>query len=194
MTPNTEFSRDDCVPIRLWGRDHWSMLAYFRSVEVDRGGFEVKFDPRMRQNRRHFRVLDGDKSLGLPMSLENGSRLTDGTFIPGHDDWNCVEDFSAAGLFIDGSGDIENGEVLHLSPLGEALVEAVEAHKARGGSFSEFKCLGVGTLTVELIRDGKVLESKATQQPIVENPVPNYRPIADWRSGRLSVLEERGEV
>jgi hypothetical protein len=176
MTPNTEFSADDSIPIHLWGRDHWSMLAYFRSVEVDFDGFTVKFDPRMRQNRRHFRVLGGDKRNGLPMTPENGSRLTDDTFIPGHDDWNCVEDFSAAGLLIDGCGDIENGEVLHLSPLGEALVEAVEAHKARGGTFSQFKCHGIGTLTVELVRDGKVIESKVTQRPTVENGVPGAIP------------------
>jgi hypothetical protein len=39
------------IPINEWGRDHWSMLAYFESIEVDHGQFKILFDPRMRQNR-----------------------------------------------------------------------------------------------------------------------------------------------
>lgn len=138
--PNVEYALDTAkfVPMTLWGRDHWSMLLYFRSVEVDHAGFEVKFDPRMRQNRRNFRVLAGVKLNGLVMLPEHGSRLNDGTFIIGHDDWCCLQDFAEAKM-LTCNPFFEPGDKLHLSPLGESLVAEVESHKARGGSFSNFK-------------------------------------------------------
>jgi hypothetical protein len=53
----------------------------------------------MRQNRRHFRHLPGNKSMGMPIDVNAGSRLADGTFVRGHDAWNCVRDVLHAGWF-----------------------------------------------------------------------------------------------
>ncbi len=175
--PNVEYALDTAkyVPMSLWGRDHWSMLLYFRSVEVDHAGFKVKFDPRMRQNRRNFRVLPGEKLNGLAMRPENGSRLNDGTFVIGHDDWCCLQDFAEAKM-LTCTPFFEPGDKLHLSPLGESLVAEVESHKARGGSFSNFKLAGVGTLTMEVVRDGNTVESVSKQHLVVENGVPGAIP------------------
>jgi len=175
--PNVEYALDTAkfVPVSLWGRDHWSMLLYFRSVEVDHGGFEVKFNPRMRQNRRNFRVLPGEKLNGLAMQPENGSRLNDRTFIIGHDDWCCLQDFANAKV-LTCDPYFEPCDKLHLSKVGELLVLALESHKARGGSFANFKLAGIGTLTLEVVRDGKTVESVTTLNPVVENGIAGVIP------------------
>jgi hypothetical protein len=53
----------------------------------------------MRQNRRHFRVLSGNKNHGMPIDVNSGSRLADGTFVRGHDPWNCVRNMLHTGWF-----------------------------------------------------------------------------------------------
>jgi hypothetical protein len=80
------------VPSVLWGRDHWSTLAYIETKLVDSDGYAVQFDAHMRQNRRNFRVLGEaphprrHAQLGVPMDARYGSRLADGTYLPWHDD------------------------------------------------------------------------------------------------------------
>lgn len=78
------------------------------------------------------------KHVGIPMDPIHGSRLSDGTYIPNHDDWNCVQDFAAAGLLKCTSEKISPGKLLHLSPKGTEIVEKLHAHKAEGGSFTTF--------------------------------------------------------
>ena len=39
---------DGYVPPNLFGKDHWSTLAYMETIMVDCGGFQVGADPRMR--------------------------------------------------------------------------------------------------------------------------------------------------
>ena len=138
MKPSKEHTKDGYVPVEKWGRDHWSTLAYFRSVEIDRAGFLVKADPRMRMGRYHYRVLKA-REPAIPMTPEYGSRLNDDTFIPGHDDIHCISDFAEAGLLTCDDSGVEPGETLHLSPKGVQLAEALLQHKASGGSFSTFK-------------------------------------------------------
>lgn len=139
MDVSKEHTVDDYVPVEKWGRDHWSMLAYFRSIEVDRGQFLVVADPRMRLGRRHYRVL-GAAEPCLPMDPKCGSRLNDDTYIPRHDDVHCLGDFANAGLLASsGNLEVEPGDALHLSEKGIQLVEALQQHKASGRSFSNFK-------------------------------------------------------
>ncbi len=119
------------------------MLAYFETVQVENAGVEVKFDARIRQNRRHFRVMpkthSGNMTYGIPMDRDYGSRLNDGTFIPNHDDWNCVQDFANEGLLAESPEQIDTLSVLHLSDKGHDLCNRLREHKSKGGNFSDFQ-------------------------------------------------------
>jgi hypothetical protein len=146
MKVNETISENDFVPPELWGRDHYSTLAYVEARLVE-GCYTVSFDPRMRQNRRHFRVLPGRKGQGVPMSPEHGSRLADGTYLPWHDDWCCVQDMLQAGLFEGDPDDWDAGMTLKLSDKGHAAAAALRKHKAEGGSFSNCGPVVLGAIT-----------------------------------------------
>ncbi|UTU09558.1 hypothetical protein CcrBL47_gp272c [Caulobacter phage BL47] len=147
---------DGYVPITLFGKDHWSMLAYAEIEAVECGGFQVGFDARMRQGRQHFRVMHEEcrrpKRIngghqGVVMRAEHGSRLNDGTYIENHDDWHCVQDMVAAGLMGVKKRDLilplveemEPGVFLHLTSLGHDVVSRLRRHKADGGNFAGFR-------------------------------------------------------
>lgn len=142
----TDEYKNQFIPIELWGRDHWSTLAYLETHDVDHGGFKVQFDPRMRQNREHFRTLLKNKSsnLGIAMSPDYGSRLNNETYAVNHDDWNCVQDFAHIGFLMIGKkvispDDIQPNRVLHLTEVGRNYAFQLREHKANGGNFSNFK-------------------------------------------------------
>lgn len=141
-----QFRPDDLIPVEFWGKDHYSTLAYIETVMVDCGGFEVGVDPRMRSNRRNFRVLmDGNRKprrpgssrwqMAVAMEPKHSSYLKNGATSENHDDWCCVQDMVGAGLV---TGDVEPGAVLHLSPLGQRFVVQLREFKATGGNFAEF--------------------------------------------------------
>jgi len=145
---------DEYIPMAKWGKDHWSILAYLETVEVECGGFQVGFDGRMRQGRRNFRVMPQecpkpkrfDKCPRLqdaePMEHEHGTRLNDGTVVEGHDDWCCIQDMAMDGLFTTKLISVEPGKILHLSKIGWNIVNALRKHKAEGGSFASFQFNG----------------------------------------------------
>lgn len=131
-----EAEGDDYIPPTLWGRDHWSTLAYTEARAVDHKG--VISNPHMRcNNRLHrpFAHMVGD-------GREYPTRLKEGE-ISGHDDWSCVEDMVAAGLltakFRDMEGGFGNGRAMvKLTEKGQSLAAKLRAHKATGGSFADF--------------------------------------------------------
>jgi hypothetical protein len=138
---------DDIISIDQFGRDHWSTLAYIDCVMIDCAGFQVGFDARMRQGRRHYRVMHeecprpkrvGISTAALVMDLEHSTVLRDGSKVAGHDDWHCVQDLATAGIFTARVEDIQPGETLHLSDFGRALANDLRAHKASGGSWKDF--------------------------------------------------------
>lgn len=137
--------RNELVPMNLWGKDHWSTLGYVESVSETNAGFQVGADPRMKTNRRHARVLQAcprpKRSSGfLPgvvMDPAHATRLKDGTQVENHDDWACLQDFVAEGLFQFGA-EVEPKKVLRLSERGLALTAALRAHKINGGTFATF--------------------------------------------------------
>lgn len=135
--------KDQYVPQEKWGRDHWSTLAYMETVMVEKGHFPVAFDCRMRQNRRHFRIMPGKRTglaeRALAMCPEYGSRLNDGRYIPGHDDWNCIQDMANEGLFATKGDSVEPGKELRLSQKGQEIVAELRRHKMSGGTFSNFR-------------------------------------------------------
>lgn len=143
------FAHDDLIPVDFWGKDHYSTLAYVETVMVECAGFEVGVDPRMRSNRRTFRMLmqtnksprrAGSNSWQLARAMEpqHTSFLKHGATSEGHDDWCCLQDMASAGLFTDGDDCVEPGNVLHLSDLGRRFVVALREHKAAGGQFGDF--------------------------------------------------------
>lgn len=145
MLPAPEFA-NDYVPLRLWGKDHWSMLGYLECVATENAGFLVCYDPRMRHGRRHFRIMPavggrrgrGSQARGVCMDPLYGTRLNDGRYIPTHDDWHCVQDFAKAGVLTVGPESVEPGVLLHLSEYGKALAGALRVFKQGGGSFGTF--------------------------------------------------------
>ncbi len=147
MTDQTEY-----IPIETWGKDHWSTLAYVETVMVECAGFQIGLDPRMRTNRRHYRVLSercrspkrpgggarSSHSLAVVMRPEHGSRLKDGEVMEGHDDWMCLQDMAEAGFFTVGAGRIEPAVVLKLSERGRQVVDALRQFKSEGGKYAAF--------------------------------------------------------
>jgi hypothetical protein len=142
---------EDNVPMNLWGKDHWTTLAYIETVMVDTGGFQIGRDSRMRANRRNFRVMaeqcpdpkrvsQGQGRLAVVMDRDaHATRLNDGTTISNHDDWCCVQDMAEVGLFTLRQDQIEPGEILHLSSLGREVITKLREHKAVGGKFADFR-------------------------------------------------------
>lgn len=139
---------NDYIPMTNWSKDHWSTLAYLETVMVDCQGFQVGADPRMRSNRRHFRVMQQECrkprrasrewALGVVMDPNHGTRLKDGSTVANHDDWMCVQDMAVEGLFTTDVDGVEPGETLHLSDRGRQVAAALRAHKAAGGNFADF--------------------------------------------------------
>lgn len=148
---------DGYVPLALFGKDHWSTLAYIESCLVDKGGFQVGFDPRMRQGRAHFRVMRRDcarpqqsrtgADMGVTMDAKYSTRLRDGVVVDGHDDWHCVQDMVNAGLLGIPRGDglvmpiaedVDPGVRLQLTALGQRVIGQLRAWKAFGGNYADF--------------------------------------------------------
>jgi hypothetical protein len=138
---------EQLVPMNRWGKDHWSTLAYVEHVAVECAGFQVGSDARMKSNRRHTRLLSqgcpnpkrakSTSAMGMIMRPEHATKLKDGTLLANHDDWACLQDFVAEGLFKPGL-ELEPGTVLAFSERGHALTAALRVHKASGGQFAQF--------------------------------------------------------
>ncbi len=164
---------DGYVPIQQFGPDHWSTLLYAETVMVDCAGFQVGFDPRMRQGRAHFRVMAEQYARpkrttrhsvaqGAVMDKQHSTRLHDGSVVDGHDDWHCVQDLINAGLLgmkrHDGIvlplvEDCDPGVVLHLTPLGSEVVRQLRDFKAAGGSVSSHAFVPVITPVMPLVNE-----------------------------------------
>lgn len=134
------------VPIDLWGKDHWSMLMFLEHCLVDEGGFKIEFEPRMRQNRHHFRVMprrgkNRSPFFGTSMDPEFGSRLNNGTFILNHDDWCCVQDFAEEGLLSLKTEeiDVDCRKKITLTEKGKKLANQLRNHKSEKKTFRTFK-------------------------------------------------------
>lgn len=141
---------DDLIGVRYWGKDHYSTLAYVETVMVDCGGFQIGADPRMRSNRRHYRVMiegcrkprranGASADMCQVMEPRHTSYLRHGATSENHDDWCCIQDMAYAGFFTVSAEDIEPSAVLHFSDLGRAAATALREFKAAGGTFSAFE-------------------------------------------------------
>lgn len=81
------------VPIHLWGRDHWSTLAYIATRCAGKGG-----QPDKRNMRCHPKRHPHHAHIGTRLDSAPPTRLIGKTNLFDHDDWDCVDDMIAAGL------------------------------------------------------------------------------------------------
>lgn len=121
------------VPTSLFGKDHWSLLAYVETVVVE--GEVIKHE-RLRCNEAYHPMMKRDRfgtQGGWQMAW--GTRIVDGKVLPQHDDWDCLEDLAAAGYLQIES--MTEGSVT-LTPTGLAKAHELRAHKIAGGTFATF--------------------------------------------------------
>lgn len=160
VQPAKTFDADDYIPISHWGRDHWTTLAYIETVMVDMGGFQVGSDARMKSNRRNYRVMARDcpkplratnqaASLALVMEPHHATKLNDGQQVPNHDDWACVQDMGAEGLFAEGIDNIEPGVVLKFSEKGNRVANALREFRRGGGKMADFRWPDVSAVATD---------------------------------------------
>lgn len=162
------------VSLHLWGKDHWSTLAYAETCAVDGQALEIA---RMRCDwERHPSLISSMHSLS---GKKYPTRLAGGVDLEDHDDWDCLYDAQNAGLLtiqgaMSDAFEVQPGRRGHIdvhgprkertngrwetgrkitvkfTPRGLAVVSALRAHKADGGSFGTFsvclKCGGSGRL------------------------------------------------
>jgi hypothetical protein len=118
------------VSIDLFGKDHWSALAYAECRIVDNKGIptlsHMRCDPRRHPGLVHRLPFDAIGSKEYPTILAGGALLFS------HDDWDCIDDLEAAGLMqIKGTG---IHPVWKLTQQGLEIAAKLRAH----GSFNSF--------------------------------------------------------
>ena len=83
------------IPVEQWGRDHLSTMLYIETRCVDYAGVPAAAHMRTWSGR----PSRGDmKGIGYGHQEDYPSRLADGMELSDHDDWDCADDFEAAGL------------------------------------------------------------------------------------------------
>lgn len=124
MSKKTE---SKAIPMSIWGKDHWSLLAYLETRNVDYGG-AIAYDHLRRKGGQFWKPecstrirISGGKQEPLPYD---------------HDDFDVIEDFEAAGLADRVTG---TGSVVKLTEAGIKLAHKLRRHKIAGGSFGTFK-------------------------------------------------------
>lgn len=128
------------VEPRLWGKDHYSALAYVEDGCVNAQGavFAPKPD-RLQTNFKRHRHLAGPRQ---PDGAAYGIRLSDGTELPGpaYDEWDCLDDFVREGYLLDVGTGLHRA--YELTDKGKELCSRLRQHKAGGGVFSTFRPFG----------------------------------------------------
>jgi len=129
----------DPVPVELWGKDHWSTLAYIETCCVDGKGKVV--NDRMRTDQDRHPALVGHRVAMLSTSslyddTTYPTRLKGEQSLEDHDDWDCATDMEAAGLLKwEGTG---MHPIFVLTEMGIQLCAQLRKHKATGGYFANF--------------------------------------------------------
>jgi hypothetical protein len=134
------------IPMKEWGKDHWSNLAYIETRIVDHKGY---LDSRQ---------LNAD-GIAYPTRLRR-TATGEARQEVGHSDYDCIKDFMATGLLAPAEGtspggrvpfhEIEDrtktlGPIAHwqttryvFTPKGLKVAGALRTHKAAGGNFASF--------------------------------------------------------
>ncbi len=101
MSTDLQWRTTSCPPVdpARFGHDHWSTFAYVETRTVDHRG-TIDHD-QMRCNSSRHPVMRSAKT-GFLAASGDGSRyptqLAGDEELPGHDDYDCLDDLIAAGL------------------------------------------------------------------------------------------------
>ena len=140
MRPTMRVER---VPMKLWGKDHYSTLAYVECCVVDdqvAPGIGVMERTRLRANPdRHSMVahLPGwDENHGTRLKGFVDRNTTPKLLLTFHDDWDCLDDMEAEGLITMYS--MANCYI-QITDLGMRVAQQLRQHKAHGGTFADFE-------------------------------------------------------
>jgi hypothetical protein len=106
--PAWDLGRTEPVPLARWGKDHWGTFAYVETRWVDHRGM-LSHDQMRCDQRRHpafyaakRRVLTNADGNRYPTRLKTETPGADGHWgtvdLPGHDDYDCLDDAISAGL------------------------------------------------------------------------------------------------
>jgi len=125
------------IPVEMWGKDHWSLLAYIETCCVDQNGhFELT---RIRVNPYTHPMLAVGKLSARKWASNYNTVLNDGSDIPNHDDIDCLHDLEDVGMIYIKS--FVNGFAA-LSPLGIVISAQLRAHNIVGNNYKDFKVIG----------------------------------------------------
>jgi len=116
------------IQVEQFGKDHWSTLTYAESRCVDNKG-ELDFRHMRTNPEKHPGSQGGHWAPGY------ATRLRDGSVIPGHDDWDCLDDLEKSGMVTVMS--MVNGSV-RMTDLGFEVVARIRKHLASGGNYAGF--------------------------------------------------------
>jgi hypothetical protein len=114
--------------LETFGQDHWSTFGYIETRIVDHRGVPDLRHMRCDKDRHPFKAhVEGPTP---------PTRLRDGTELPDHDDWDCLDDLVLAGL-LESTGTAVN-PTFKLTDEGHRIAALLRKHKGSGGSFSTF--------------------------------------------------------
>ncbi len=118
------------TPIDQFSHHHWSLLAYIEARCVNQELIEP-FRLRCSPKNKYL----GGPMIRPPWDPAYGTALRDGTILPDHDDWDCLDDLEENGFIV-----IEStiSGIVKLTDLGIKTVHRIREHKIRGGEFSNF--------------------------------------------------------
>lgn len=129
----TEMDPAAFVPMTMWGKDHWSTLAYLETRCVDHGGTVRKQHLRCNPHGRHSQFAH----LKIGLGHSHTTRLREDKELASHDDWDCIEDMIREGLVLwEGSG---LNPIFKLTDRGIRIAHALRKHKILGGNFGSFR-------------------------------------------------------
>lgn len=119
------------VKIEEFGKDHWSLLAYLETLQVDNQDAVGEINRnKLSCNEKEHPMLRSEFSYDIGWKDSYSTRIKDGKTVPGHDDWHSLDDLEKAGLItiislIDG--------FFKLTDKGIAIAGQIRSHKAHGG-------------------------------------------------------------
>ncbi len=117
-----------------WGKDHWSLLAYFETIAVDYNG---KVDVRRIRINSTKRGYGNGNISSIGWQDTWGTKMKDGN-IPDtqHDDIDIMNDLEEAGFVKNIFTEIN--PIIEMTEKGREVVGKIREHKSNGGMFGNF--------------------------------------------------------
>lgn len=119
------------VNISLFGKDHWSLLAYINDSVSKGSNIQFKYMRCNKHTHPQFNVLPS----WMEWKPEYGTKLNNGTRLDDHDDWNCLDDLKSVGLI---NMINFNQGIVELTPYGIEISLRLIDHKNNGNVFNTF--------------------------------------------------------